>query len=653
MEKKSMSTLHRMDRENKSWYGQPRFWWLIMILLAGLIYFIGIAHESIWFDESYSFIMASHSPSQLLGLMTADNHPTLYYLLLSAVMSIFGDSVWALRLLSVLGAIGMVGLGAGPVRRIFGNRTAFIYAGVVLFTPVVLIYAHEARMYSLGNFCVTASALYGYLAVKYNIKRDWFAFGLASLAAAYLHYYGLMAAFFMHLLIFLWLLFKKREYLKSYFITGAAVTVGYLPWLVFFYRQVTMVNKGFWIPAVTWQGILNGLLQPFTYKDWSAPPVPAMTSVLVFSAILIVAGLVIAKRKASDEWTFGLFALAVLLCSFISPILISLISSPIFYARYIVVLDGLFLLLLSLGISLLPGKWILQVAALGLFAFANVPTLRNIYTQSFNPPVDRAAEYLKKEMQPGEPIVTSELLSMGPAIYYLPQAVHYNTKSIAGDLVEQQLKIPFSPDLRRDQDVDNLLSTHPSFWYMTCSNGLAKNIGVILKGEEGWEVSGEPVTFSGPFSQAGVTVTKYVYTGVVAAPSFGKLNLHITGLRPPGSLLVALFNDEASYPAQPSSVVFTAFSDTEITYTFDGLSFGDYVIYVFHDENNNKSPDRDSQTGLFSEGHGWANMDKVDLRSVEAVKEGTSFNDIKYAFNEDGQTVEIKIYYPPFPWQKE
>jgi uncharacterized protein (DUF2141 family) len=646
-----MSTLHRMDGESKPWYGQPRLLWLIIILLAGAVYFTGIAHESLWFDESYSYIMASHSPGALLGLMASDNHPPLYYLLLSAVMSIFGNSVWALRLLSVLGAIGLASLGAGPVRRIAGNRTAFIYAGIVLFTPVVLIYAHEARMYSLATFCVTASILYGYLAVRDNRRGDWFFFGLASLAAAYLHYYGLMAAFFMHLLIFLWLLFKKREYLRSYFVTGAAVTVGYLPWLVFFYRQVTMVNKGFWIPAVTWQGILNAMIQPFAYKDSSAPSVPAMTGVLVFSAILIVVGLVIAKRKAGDEWTFGLFALVVLLCSFIFPILISLVSSPIFYARYITVLDGLFLLLLSLGIGLLPGKWILQVAALGLFAFANVPTLRNVYVQSFNPPVDRAAEYIQKEIQPGDPIVTSELLSMGPAVYYLPQAAHYNTKSIAGDPVEQQLKVPFAPDLHRDQDVDIFLSTHRSFWYVTCSNGLAKNIGAILKGEEGWDVSGAPITFSGPFSQAGVTATKYVYTGVVAAPTFGKLNLHITGLRPPGNLLIALFDDAANYPMQPSSVVFTGFSDTEITYTFDGLFFGDYVIYVFHDENNSKTPDRDNATGLFSEGYGWANMDKVDLRSVTAVKEGTSFNNIKYAFVKDRETVEIKIYYPPFPWQ--
>jgi uncharacterized protein (DUF2141 family) len=633
----------KMTTKQSTWNSQSLIRWILIIGVACLVYVIGIAHESIWFDEAFSYMMASHSPGQILGLMTtADNHPPLYYLLLSAVMSIFGNSVWALRLISVLGAIGLVGLGAGPVRRLFGNTAALIYAGVVLFTPVVLIYAHEARMYSLASFCVTASVLYGYLAVKTNRRSDWVAFGLASLAAAYLHYYGLMAAFFMHLLIFLWLLFKKRETLKSYLVTGAAVVVGYLPWLVFFYQQVTMVGKGFWIPAVTWQGILNAMIQPFAYKDASPPSVPAMTVVLVFSAILIVVGLVLAKLKAGDEWAFGLLVLAVFVCSFISPILISLVSNPIFYARYVTVLDGLFLLLVSLGISLLPRKW-LQVAAFGLFALANVSTMRDVYVEYFNPPVNQAADYLKDKIQPGDPIVTSELLSMGPAFYYLPQAVHYNTKSIAGDLVEQQLKIPFS-SVHRDQDVDTLLSTHPPFfWYVTANNGLAKSIGAILHGEEGWEVSGEPVTFAGPFSSAGVKVTKVVYSGRVAAPTFGKLNLHITGLRPPGNLLIALFNDAGNYPIQPSSVAYIPFSTTETTYTFDGMFFGDYVIYVFHDENNNKSPDRDSEAGLFTEGYGWANMDKVDLRTAEAVRVGTSFDDIKYTFDEDGKTAEIKI----------
>jgi uncharacterized protein (DUF2141 family) len=226
-------------------------------------------------------------------------------------------------------------------------------------------------------------------------------------------------------------------------------------------------------------------------------------------------------------------------------------------------------------------------------------------------------------------------------------------KSTSGDPLEQQLKIPFAPDLHRDQDVNNLVAAHQPFWYVTSSNGLAKDIGTILYGVPGWEVSGGPRTFSEPFSPISVTVTKYVYTGHGTASASGTLHLHVTGLRPPGNLLIALFDSADSYPIQPSNVAFTGFSNTKIIYTFDELSFGDYVIFVFHDENNNKSPEQDSETSMFTEGHAWANMDKVDLRSAAAVREGSGFNNIKYSFDEDGETVEMKMYYAPFPWQNE
>ena len=164
--------------------------WIVLLAAAVVVYAAGLAHESFWYDEAYSAVMAGYLPWQIPALVTVDNHPPLYYMLLSLVRLALGNSEWALRSLSVAGAVGLVALGAGPVRRIFGNRSAFLYGIAVLFTPAVLIYAHEARMYSLAICAVTAGALYGYLAVTGNRRSDWALFGAATLAGAYLHYYG-------------------------------------------------------------------------------------------------------------------------------------------------------------------------------------------------------------------------------------------------------------------------------------------------------------------------------------------------------------------------------------------------------------------------------------------------------------------------------
>src|SRR5512143_3236180 len=201
--------------------------WIALVMAAVVVYAVGVTHESFWYDEAYSSVMASYLPWQIPAQVWVDNHPPLYYILLSLVRLVLGNSEWALRSLSVAGAVGLVALGAGPVRRIFGDRNAFLYAIVVLCTPAILIYAHEARMYSLAIFAVTAGALYGYLAVTENRRRDWVLFVVATLAGAYLHYYGLIAGFFLHLLVFVWLVTKRRGQLKVYLTVAAVVVAAY------------------------------------------------------------------------------------------------------------------------------------------------------------------------------------------------------------------------------------------------------------------------------------------------------------------------------------------------------------------------------------------------------------------------------------------
>ena len=73
-----------MKKKEHTWNGL--FWWSIIIIVACLAYAIGISHESIWYDEAYSSIMAGHPLGAIIYLTTYDNHPPLYYLLLSLMI---------------------------------------------------------------------------------------------------------------------------------------------------------------------------------------------------------------------------------------------------------------------------------------------------------------------------------------------------------------------------------------------------------------------------------------------------------------------------------------------------------------------------------------------------------------------------------------
>jgi len=492
--------------------------WILLIIVAVVEYAAGIAHESFWYDEAYSAVIASYLPWQIPAQIMVDNHPPLYYMLLSLVRMLLGNSEWALRSLSAAGAVGLVALGAGPVRRIFGNRNAILYAVVVLSTPAVLIYAHEARMYTLAICAVTAGALYGYLAVVENRTRDWVMFGVFTLAAAYLHYYGLIAACFMHAMVFLWLFFKRRGQLKPYLIVGTAIFLVYLPWLIVFIRQTLSAHKAFWLGPLSWDGIKVAFLQPFAYKE----QFPALTfteflsgvtlsQYLAFALalILFLAGLVFAWQKSADrDARFGRFAFLAYLGVVVSTILVSLIFLPLFFSRYLLVVSGLFLLVVSLGMGKLPGKYLPWVAAL-LFVVINSFTIKDIYTRFYNHPMRQLVEKLDGAVQPGDLIITTDAYSLGPSFYYWPQADHYHKNNPIeagwGDVLN-----PLVPPLHYEKDLPELLAAHQSFWYITCSNGASLSIYDVVPGAQGWMKQSAPVRVLEPDSPVYFWAQKYV-----------------------------------------------------------------------------------------------------------------------------------------------
>jgi len=626
-------------------------YWAIILVAAVLVYAAGISHDSIWYDEAYSAIMTEYSMGEIISLSSTDNHPPLYYMLLRMVRVVLGTSTWALRALSVVGAVALVGLGAGPVRRIFGNKTGLIFSAVTLFTPDILTYAHEARSYTLAIFTVTAGALYGYLAVRNGRWTDWILFGITTLAASYLHIYGLIAAFYTYLFLLIWILGKKRGLLKPYLITGGVVMLGIIPWLIVFVDRFRIVNKGFWISPFSPYMILQALIKPFAYKDLFPGIQPAMMVVFLLTLIVIIYGVIYAMKKGHKrEQAFILYALGIYLCAFITPIIISIFLTPIFFYRYTLVFTGLYLLLLSLGISLLPGRY-LGPATVGIFMLLNVFTMKDIYTQFFNEPMKILAQDLQDEIHPGDLIVTTEDHSMGSALYYFPDADHYYSINDF-DIQWGELHEIFAPYLLKAEDKDNILSTHQSFWYITRNSGTSKNVWTFLKGEEGWHETLEPRTYSTPYSHVQFSIAKYSYTGQPHSENQGTLKIHLTGLKPIGYVMVRLYDKGPLFPqGEPVRYENVIVLDEELSYVFDGLEFGDYVLVLAHDENENFGYDIDRKKRLPVEG-GWImNIEKMDLS--EGFFQDLTFEKYKFSFNEPERTIEAHMMYPPFPGQND
>ena len=280
-------------------------WWFHAALLAvGTAFLLADAfHGNVWFDESYSVGIANHSFTEIWRIGSGDVHPVLFYWALHALNLVFGQNVLVYRLFAVAGAVALAVLGATHVRRDFGWRVGVLFSFFALFVPYIAIMAVEIRMYSWATFAVMlcgvyafrifacvrksrpasdASAAAGIAARAASLpqwagvpRRWWLVFFISSLACAYLHYFGVLSAFSINVLLFAYLLYrcKDRPRALGIFLVGAVVQVAlFFPWLLVLKSQAGVVSQSYWAKIIF----------PTTYIELATYPI--MTSQVSFAS---------------------------------------------------------------------------------------------------------------------------------------------------------------------------------------------------------------------------------------------------------------------------------------------------------------------------------------------------------------------------------
>ncbi|WP_195911080.1 glycosyltransferase family 39 protein [Streptomyces kaniharaensis] len=147
--------------------------WPAVVMLAVGLYRVGT--PELWRDEVATWTAATRSLTDLLRLLQhIDASNGAYYLLMHGWTAVFGDSVVALRLPSVLAMAGAAAFVALSAERLFGGRVAAIGAGL-LFTavPQVSRYAQEARVYALVTCAIAAATWFLLRALERPTWRRW------------------------------------------------------------------------------------------------------------------------------------------------------------------------------------------------------------------------------------------------------------------------------------------------------------------------------------------------------------------------------------------------------------------------------------------------------------------------------------------------
>lgn len=447
----------------------------ISVIIIGII-FISISsfHTNLWFDESYSVAIAKNGFADIWKITGNDVHPALYYWLLHIINLIFGNNILMYRLFSLIAIIILGILGYTHIRKDFGEKTGIIFSYLTYFLPIMCTYSSEIRMYSWSCLFVTLMAIYGYKFYKAivnddkkNIQKNLILFGIFSICSSHIHYYALVTAGFINLILLIYLLInreKNKKVLKKFLILASIQILLYIPWLIYLVGQLKHVGNGFWIEVSLVKTTLEIIGLQFTRnveESLTKSILPIIISILLYVYVFYS---MIKKKRELTPAILSLFIYFVII--FVMAI-ISLFM-PILYSRYLVVVTGLYIFAIAYIISKEKNKIITATILLTVLVTGIISNVQGIKV-NYDSSNSGVYDYLQQELREGDIIVCADIVENGGVISaYFPEYKQYFMNYEKWD-VEEAYKA-YSPGLEIVYNWDFLKNYTGRIWLVYCEN---------------------------------------------------------------------------------------------------------------------------------------------------------------------------------------
>lgn len=379
---------------------------IIIIVLGTIFISLGAFHTNIWFDESYSVAISNHSFSEIWNIGGNDVHPVFYYIMLKIVSLIFGNNILVFRLFSIVPIVILSILGITHIRKDYGERTGIIFSFLTLFLPIIAAYSSEIRMYTWVMLFVTITAIYANRIYKNELSiKNWVIFALFSLLSAYTHYYGLMFAGIINVILFIYLLKNRKEKnkdLKIFIIQAIVECLLYVPWLYYFIKQLTSVGGGYWIKLEFPDTLYNVL--GIQYMG-------SLSNIFGFCfaiCLYIYLGFVIYRCKKerisikNARNSLILYVLIVFIAFIIS------LKSPILYPRYLMTITGLLIFFIADIMAKEKSKYTTIEICIIIFVTSLISNI-NIINTNYDNTNMKQIEYLEENIKDDDIIVYSNI----------------------------------------------------------------------------------------------------------------------------------------------------------------------------------------------------------------------------------------------------
>ncbi len=407
-----------IDSQLKRLRRVPDLAWLTVISLLGFTArLVGLGEQSLWLDETFSWLVASQSLDQGLRIALENFvHPPLYYLLLHLV-ALMDQGEFALRFPSVV--FGLLGipliyrLGRElPGERSRARQVGLLAAALLAVNPFHVWFSREVRSYEFV-FLLSLLILYTFHQLLQGRNR-WLAF-VAVCALAYLtHYFVLLLA----LAEFVYFLLNFRRRYRLFRRWALAQALAFVPlalWLVALFAQETKSMGIAWIPRPT---LLTPLLTFWNFALLYAERwLPWGFVVLPLFAVTLFFGLRPRQRRVLLATWLVVPCLLVLLISWT-------LGRYFYVDRYFITSSSAFVLLLARGIAAFPPclpyrKWLAGVTSVLLLAASALSVAQILWDPALAKADWRSAGILlEADYREGDRVVLRIVEDTVPLHYY-------------------------------------------------------------------------------------------------------------------------------------------------------------------------------------------------------------------------------------------
>lgn len=350
---------------------------LAIVLLAFALRLYRLDAQELWGDESASVMARRLSEIQVL-LGRTDVHPPLYFFNLREAMLVFGESLFAIRFVSVLWSVLAIPLVYRLGQRAMKSDAAGILTALVTAVSALqVLYAQEARMYAMATawsaaslWCAvellrpshlhsrrgqSAAQVQASPAPRSVLKRGkgawWIAFVLTSLVGMYTHYFVAFVVIAEGIAL-LWAARRDRPTFMRLTVATVIISAVYAPWIPVQRQYAASQAYARWellTPAV-FVDVIRQTLTSWSVARYNVIPTKlfpgADWGTVVVVAVALVGAIAALSPRRSIAALMPLAAAVVLVLGWaINPIL------PVFQDRYLMIGTPAYLVLIGAGLD--------------------------------------------------------------------------------------------------------------------------------------------------------------------------------------------------------------------------------------------------------------------------------------------------------------